>query len=135
MQATIDRNRAADQLVLSRKGGREMKRLPMIVLTAFAFGFMAALMTVSGCSQAATRTLTLFQFQSSKTYTGPFRIDTSQIPPNAIETQTETGGPGKPETRLTLNNSYEFEIVLRLVDKNESHTHKPMETPPSDVNR
>lgn len=65
----------------------------MIVLTAFAFGFMAALMTVSGWSQAATRTLTLFQFQSTKTYMGPFRIDTSQIPPNAIESQTETDGP------------------------------------------
>ena len=38
-----------------------MKRIPMIVMTAFAVGFMAALMTVSGCSEAATRTLTLLQ--------------------------------------------------------------------------
>ncbi len=95
-----------------------MKRIPMIALTAFAFGFMVALMTVSGCSKAADRTLTLFQFQSTKTYKGPFRIDTSELPPNAIKSQTETGGPGKPETRLTLNMDYEFEIVLRLADKN-----------------
>ena len=39
-----------------------MKRVPMIVMTAFAVGLMAALMTVSGCSDAATRTLTLFQW-------------------------------------------------------------------------
>lgn len=89
----------------------------MIVMTAFAVGFMAALMTVSGCSEPASRTLILFQYEGMKTSIGPFRIDTSGIPPKAIESQTETGGPGKPETRLTLNSNYEFEIVLRLVDK------------------
>ncbi len=101
-----------------------MKRIPMIVMTAFAVGFMAALMTVSGCSEVATRTLTLFQHQGTLTDTGPFRIDTSEIPLDAIQSQTETGGPGKdtgrpgkPETRLNLNSKYEFEIVLRLVDK------------------
>ena len=94
-----------------------MKRIPMIVATAFSVGFMAALTTVSGCSEAATRTLTLFQYQSTKTNNGAFRIDTSEIPPNAIESKTETGGPGKPETRLTLNSKFEFEIVLRLFDK------------------
>jgi len=112
-----------------------MNRIPIIVTTAFAFGFMAALMTVSGCTEPATRTFTLFQFQSMKTNIGPFRIDTSEIPPNAIESQTETGGPGKPETRLTLNSNYEFEIVLRLVDKKENGTLKPIETPSSDVYR
>ena len=94
-----------------------MKRIPTIVMTAFAVGFIAALATVSGCSEAATRTLTLFQYQSTKTNVGAFRIDTSEIPPDAIESQLETGGPGKPSTRLTLNSDYEFEIVLRLVDK------------------
>ena len=44
-------------------------------------------------------------------------------------------GPGKPETRLTLNSNYEFEIVLRLVDKNENGTHKPSEAPSSDAYR
>ena len=107
----------------------------MIVMTAFAFGFIAALITVSGCTEPATRTFTLFQFQSTKTNIGPFRIDVSEIPTNAIESRTETGGPGKLETRLALNSNYEFEIVLRLVDKNENGTHKPSETPSSDAYR
>jgi len=97
-----------------------MKRMQTVVVTAFAVGFVTALMTVSGCSEAARRTLTIFQFQSTKTYSGSFRIDTSQLPPGAIETQTETGGPGKPETKLKLNMDYEFEIVLRLAKSNEN---------------
>jgi len=111
-----------------------MKRMPTIVLTAFALGFMVALLTVSGCSEAARRTLTLFQFQSSKTYTGPFRIDVSQLPPEAVQSRTETGGPGKPETRLTLNMDYEVEIVLRLVDK-KTALKEAGETPPGDAKR
>ncbi len=98
-----------------------MKRLPTAVVTAFAVGFVTALMTVSGCSEAASRKLTIFQLQSTETYSGPFRIDTSQLPPDAIETQTETDGgkPGKPETQLKLNMDYEFELVLRLAANNE----------------
>ena len=99
-----------------------MPRFPTIVITAFAFGFMAALMTVSGCSEAASRTLTIFQFQSTKTYSGPFRIDTSQLPSDAIVTQSQTGGSGKPETRVELKMDYEFEIVLRLVGTNANGT-------------
>ena len=60
-QITIDLNQAADRVGRSRKGVVNMKRIPMIVMTAFAVGFMAALMTVSGCSEAATRTLTLLR--------------------------------------------------------------------------
>jgi hypothetical protein len=113
-----------------------MKRIPTIVLTALALGLMAALVTVSGCSEAARRTLTLFQFQSSQnTYTGPFRIDVSQLPPEAVQSRTETGGPGKPETRLTLNMDYEVEIVLRLVEKNGKNLQQAGDTPPSDANR
>jgi len=73
--------------------------------------------------------LTLFQFQSTKTYTGPFRIDTTQLPANAIESQTETGKPGKPETRVKLNMDYEFEIVLRLASKNETSLPESAGTP------
>lgn len=97
-----------------------MKRLSTAVVTAFTVGFVVAMMTVSGCSEAAQRTLIIFQLQSNETYSGPFRIDTSQLPPGAIETQTETGGPGKPETQLKLNMDYEFEIVLRLAKDNEN---------------
>ena len=112
-----------------------MRRIQLIVFIAFAFGFMAALLTVSGCSEPDNRTLTLFQIQSTKTYIGPFRIDTSQLPPNAVESQTETRGPGKPETRFTLNSDYKFEIVLRLASKNETSLPNDIETPISDANR
>lgn len=109
-----------------------MKCIPMIVLVALAVGLMAALMTMWGCSEAATRTLTLFQFQSTKTYSGAFRIDTSGLPPNAIETTTETGGPGKPDTRLALNMDYEFEVALRLVDKKGARPSATVALPPGE---
>ena len=114
-----------------------MKRLPIMLMVAFGLGFMVAVITVSGCSEAATRNLTIFQYQSTKTYSGPFRIDTSQLPDNAIKSQKETGPLGKVETSLTLNMDYEFEIVLRLADKNKNETglHKTVESPENDTNR
>jgi hypothetical protein len=112
-----------------------MKRFPTVVFAAFAFGFMAALMTVSGCSEAASRTMTIFQFQSTKTYSGPFRIDTSQLPSNAIVTQSETGGPGKPETRLKLSMDYEFEIVLRLAGTKANGMPQSAAKPQKDTGR
>ena len=99
-----------------------MKRLPITLFMGFTFGFLAALLTVSGCSKAATRTLTVFQHQSTETYTGAFHIDTSQLPPDAIKTQTETGEPGQPETRIELDMDYEIEIVLRLDEESGSET-------------
>jgi len=93
-----------------------MRRISEIALTAFGLGFMTALATMSGCSEAASRTLTIFQLQTTKTYAGPFRIDTSQLPPNAVKSQKHTGDPGKSESHLTLNQDYEFEVVLRLAD-------------------
>lgn len=114
----ITRLKPSGKLVRSfAKGIVNMQSIPMIVTTVFAVCCMAALTPVSGCSEPGTRTLTLFQYQSTKTSIGAFRIDTSEIPPEAIESQTETGVPGKPETRLTLNSDFEFEIVVRLVSK------------------
>ncbi|MCA9094031.1 MAG: hypothetical protein KDA68_11120 [Planctomycetaceae bacterium] len=114
-----------------------MKRLPIMLMVAFGLGFMVAVITVSGCSEAATRNLTIFQYQSTKTYSGPFRIDTSQLPDNAIKSQKETGPLGKVETSLTLNMDYEFEIVIRLAEKikNATDSHKTDETPGNDTNR
>ena len=37
------------------------------------------------------------------------------LPSDAIETTADTGGPGDPVKRITLNMDYEFEIVLKLV--------------------
>jgi hypothetical protein len=106
-----------------------MKNLRFILLTGFALGFSTALLTVSGCSEAARRTLTIFQFQSTKTYNGQFRIDTSELPPDAIDKRTDVGKTGAPETRLELNQDYEFEVVLRLVKSEESTTPAPDSSP------
>jgi len=98
-----------------------MTRTSTFLAIAFALGFMVALTTVSGCSEAANRTLKIFQLQSTETYTGAFRIDTSGLPPDAIESKTETGGPGKPVTQITLNMDYEIEVVLRIAGERQSN--------------
>ena len=91
-----------------------MTRIPASVVIAFAAGCVAA-SAVSGCSKAADRTLTIYQLQSTETYDGQFQLDTSGLPSDAIETTVDTGGPGAPVKRITLNMDYEFDIVLRLV--------------------
>ena len=70
---------------------------------------------VSGCSwgsRAADRTLEIYQFQSTGTYTGSFQIDTSQLPPDAIETRVDSGSQGVPVTRLTIDSQYPIRIVF-----------------------
>lgn len=70
--------------------------------------------SVAGClgDHAADRTLTIYQIQRTDTYTGPFQIDVSQLPPDAIEERTDTGGEGIPETSLTINSKYPIRVVL-----------------------
>ena len=94
-----------------------MIRTPAAVVIAFAIGFLIAAETMSGCSRAADRTLTIFQFQSTETYGGKFRVDTSELPSSAIEAIHETGGPGDPLTRIELNMDHEIEVVLRLAER------------------
>lgn len=84
-----------------------------LVMTTLAVICLLTAMTMSGCSEAADRTLTIFQFQSTETYGGQFRIDASALPPDAIEARTNTGEPGHPVTRITLNMDYEIEVILR----------------------
>lgn len=91
-----------------------MSRLSAFVVISFVLGCLAA-STVSGCSKAADRTLTIYQFQSTETYDGQFKIDASGLPADAIKSTVDTGGPGDPSKRITLNMDYKFEIVLRLV--------------------
>jgi len=92
-----------------------MARTPaLLVITAIAAICLITATTMLGCSEAADRTLTIFQFQSTDTYGGQFRIDTSALPPDAIEARTDTGESGHPVTRITLNMDYEIEVVLRL---------------------
>lgn len=97
--------------------GFSMKRTSLSIAIAFAFGCLVTATTISGCSKAADRTLTLFQFQSTKTHAGQFRIDTTALPAKAIETTSDSGGPGDPLKRITLNSDYEIEVVLRLASK------------------
>ncbi len=102
--------------VLSLTNAREsirMTRLSVSVVIAFVVGCITA-SAISGCTKAADRTLTIYQLQSTKTYDGQFRLDTSQLPSDAIKESIDTGGPGEPLKRITLTTDYEFEIVLRL---------------------
>lgn len=92
-----------------------MLRHPGFVVIAFIAGCIAA-STVSGCSEAADRTLSIYQLQSMETYEGHFKLDTSELPDDAIESIADSGDPGAPVKRITLNMDYEFEIVLRTVD-------------------
>ena len=94
-----------------------MIRTSLSLAIAFASGCLVTATAFSGCSKPADRTLTIFQFQSTKTDVGQFRIDTSSLPENAIENKTDTGGPGDPLTRITLNSDLEIELVLRLASK------------------
>ena len=103
-----------------------MKRTALLLAVAFTLGFVAALPTVSGCSKPADRTLRIRQYQSTKTYSGAFRIDTSQLDPNAITSKSETGGPGAPVTEIELAWDHEIEVVLRpLVTAPKSNATQP----------
>ena len=59
----------------------------------------------------------------SLTYNTKFRVDTSELPDNAIESKSDIDISGKLDklsTRLDLNANYEFEVVLRVVEKGSS---------------
>ncbi len=96
-----------------------MARTTTFLAIALAIICLVTATTVSGCSEAADRTLTIYQFQSTETYGGQFRIDTSALPPDAIETSADTGKPGCPVRQITLNSDYEIEVVLRLAGKDQ----------------
>lgn len=91
-----------------------MKRPIVKVLLAFVLGFLSAAITISGCSKAADRTFTLYQYQASDTYLGQFRIDLSQLPSDAIKKRTDTGKPGTPETRIELKQQYAIDVILQV---------------------
>jgi hypothetical protein len=73
---------------------------------------MTALL-MGGCGdRAADRTLTIYQIQSTKTYTGQFQIDTSQLPSGAVKTRVDTGGQGDPVSSITIDQNCPIRIVL-----------------------
>ncbi len=68
-------------------------------------------LSICGClDQAADRTLTLHQMQSTDTYPGPFEIDTSQLPAGAIQSRSIDRGQGL--TTLTIKQGYSVRVVL-----------------------
>ena len=103
--------------ILSSTETNAMTRTAMYLAIAFVSGCLVTATSISGCSKAADRTLTIYQFQSVNTYSGPFRVDTSGLPEGAVATKSETGSPGDPLTRIELNSNFAVEVVLRLADK------------------
>jgi len=97
-----------------------MNKASAAMVLAFVAGCLVTSAVFSGCSEAAYRTLTIHQLQSTDTYDGEFLVDTSELPDNAIEYESDNqnaGKPEKPSTRIHLNAKYEVEVVLRLVGK------------------
>jgi hypothetical protein len=71
-------------------------------------------LSMSGCigDRAADRTLEIHQVQSTNSYTGQFRIDMSQIPPDAIKTEVKNNNSGSPVTSLTIDSEYPIRILI-----------------------
>jgi hypothetical protein len=83
--------------------------------TSICFAAAVVALSIGGCflgDRAADRTLTIYQSQSTHTYTGQFRIDASQLPPGAVKTEIINGHPGTPETRLTIDMNCPIRVVL-----------------------
>jgi hypothetical protein len=78
-------------------------------------GLSAAMLALSfGCclaDRAAERTVEIHQLQTMSN-TGQFEIDVSQLPADAIQSQTTTGGAGAPVTSLTIDSKYRIRVVL-----------------------
>jgi hypothetical protein len=83
-----------------------MKHLLLVAVTALS-------LLTSGCfgDRELTRALAIDQLQQTTTYGGPFEIDTSQLPPNAV-TVRESEDNGGPITSITLDAKYSVRIVL-----------------------
>ena len=70
-------------------------------------------LSTAGCflgDRVATRTLTIYQVQNAAAYHGPFEIDASGLPPDAIESREdrEVGA----ETSLVLKPGYAVKVLL-----------------------
>jgi hypothetical protein len=51
---------------------------------------------------------------------GPFQLDISQLPSDAIESRTDQGGLGRAVTNLTIQPDYPVKIVLVPVNSPEA---------------
>jgi hypothetical protein len=77
--------------------------------------------TTAGClgDRAADRTLTIHQVQSTDTDTGQFKIDTSQLPSDAVISRSIRGGEGRPVTSLEIDQKYDIRVMLVPVKEDE----------------
>ena len=85
-----------------------------MLFTCARLGAMTLLLNISGCfigTPAADRTLEIRQTQSTDNYTGEFKIDASQLPPDAIESRVEDGRTG-PKTFLKVKQGYPVKVLL-----------------------
>jgi hypothetical protein len=83
---------------------------PLMRVAALFVAFL-----LGGCflgDRAADRTLTIYQFQSTRTYTGQFRVDASQLPRGAVKTEIVNRREGTPVTRLKIDQDCPIQIVL-----------------------
>jgi len=78
------------------------------------FATLVLALSTAGCfgDRAADRALTIYQIQSTETYSGQFQIDTSQLPPDAIKTRVASGSQGAPVSSLTIDQRYPIRVVL-----------------------
>jgi hypothetical protein len=73
------------------------------------------LLLPGGCflgDPAATRTIEIKQFQSTQSYSGPFEIDTDQLPLGSVRLTQEKDHWGSPVTKVTIDMHHSVRIVL-----------------------
>ena len=93
-----------------------MARISICLAIAVVALSMLVALSMSGCSVADDRTLKIYQFQSTDTYSGQFQIDTSQLPPDAIKNWVDSGSKGALVTSLTIDQKYSIRVVLVPVE-------------------
>jgi hypothetical protein len=74
----------------------------------------AASLLAGGCfgDRVAYRNLFVSQYKSSQGYSGPFIVDTSQIPADMVERTESVDQYGNPVTSLTIRPSCPVKVVL-----------------------
>jgi hypothetical protein len=96
-----------------RSFGSKTSRCGRAVITIAASSIL--LMFTSGCflgDRAADRTVELRQVQGSSSYMGPFLVDASRLPADAVQRVDGVDHWGNPVTSLTISEKYPVQIVL-----------------------
>jgi hypothetical protein len=75
---------------------------------------IAAFMFAAGCigDRAADRNLSLYQLQSTQTYSGQFMIDTTKLPANAVVRTESTDHWGNPVISLTIRQDCPVKVLV-----------------------